>query len=447
MRIAIVGGGVAGLAAAHRLLQGGHRVSLFEAGSSLGGLVRTFEVSGGRLESFYHHLFRSDTTIIRLINDLGLGDRLTWRDSKVGFFQGGRIYDFVTPVDLLRFRPLPLLDRLRLGLMGLRLRQQERWEQFEDITARDWIVENVSPRVFDVVWGPLLRGKFGEAGDEVSMAWLWSKIHLRFASRRGGPMQKEQLGYLMGSFGVYIDELGRRLRNAGADVRVGTPVQEVMVEDGRASGLLLASGERVAADAVVAAMPSHAFERLVHALPEDYRSKLTSVRWQWALCMILALRESLSPIYWLNIAEPGMPFLAVVEHTNYIGPEHYGGQRVLYISNYLRPDHPYFELSEDQLWELFLPALQRINPRFSADWVRERWLFKGPYAQPIVTTGYRRLIPEHRAPIPGLYLATMNQIYPEDRGQNYSVIMGERVAEMAMEDLAARAGTTFPAMS
>jgi protoporphyrinogen oxidase len=441
MKVAIVGGGVAGLAAAYRLVQGGHQVSVFEAGPSLGGLVRTFEVGGGRLESFYHHLFRSDTTVIRLINDLGLGDRLTWRDSRVGFFQGGRIYDFVTPLDLLRFRPLPLLDRVRLGLMGLRLRRQERWEQFEDVTARDWIVKNVSPRVFDVVWGPLLRGKFGEAGDEVSMAWLWSKIHLRFGSRRGGPMQKEQLGYLMGSFGVYIDEIERRLRDGGADVRVGTPVQEVMVEDGRISGLLLASGERVPADAVVAAMPSHAFERLVPTLPEDYRGKLTSVRWQWALCMILSLRESLSHIYWLNIAEPGMPFLAVIEHTNFIEREHYGGQHVLYISNYLRPDHPYFELSEEQLWELFLPALQRINPRFSADWVRERWLFKGPYAQPIVTTGYRRLIPEHRTPIAGLYLATMNQIYPEDRGQNYSIIMGERVADMAMEDLAERAGT------
>ena len=156
--------------------------------------------------------------------------------------------------------------------------------------------------------------------------------------------------------------------------------------------------------------------------------------------MVLALRESLSPIYWLNIAEPGMPFLAVIEHTNYIEREQYGGQHVVYISNYLRPDHPYFDLSEEQLWELFLPALQRINPRFSSDWVSERWLFKGPYAQPIVTTGYRQLIPEHRTPIPGLYLATMSQIYPEDRGQNYSVLMGERVADMAMEDMASGQG-------
>ncbi len=434
MRVAVVGGGIAGLAAAHRLLQEGHQVAVLEAEPALGGLVRTFEVGGERLECFYHHLFSSDTTIIRAIDELGLGDRLTWRDSKVGFFQGGRIHDFVTPMELLRFRPLPLLDRVRLGLMALRLRREERWAQFEDVTAREWLVKNVSPRVFDVVWGPLLRGKFGEAGDEVSMAWLWSKIHLRFASRRGGPTQREQLGYLVGSFGVFVDELERRLREGGADVRVGTPVHEVMVEDGRAGGLILVGGERLAADAVIAAMPSHAFARIVPSLPEDYRGKLKSVRWQWALCMILALREPLSHIYWLNVAEPGMPFLAAVEHTNFIGPERYGGQHLLYISNYLRPDHPYFEHTEEQLWELFLPALQRINPRFSADWVRERWLFKGPYAQPIVTTGYRRLIPEHRTPIPGLYLATMSQIYPEDRGQNYSIAMGERVVDLVIGD-------------
>lgn len=434
MRVAVVGGGIAGLAAANRLLRAGHQVAVLEAGPTLGGLVRTFEVGGERLECFYHHLFSTDTTIIRAIDELGLGDRLTWRDSKVGFFQGGRIHDFVTPLDLLRFRPLPLLDRVRLGLMGLRLRREERWDQFEDVTAREWILKNVSPRVFDVIWGPLLRGKFGEAGDEVSMAWLWSKIHLRFASRRGGPTQREQLGYLDGSFGAFIDELARRLREGGADVRVGTPVQEVIVEDGRASGLLLADGERFAADAVIAAMPSDAFLRIAPALPDDYGSKLEAVRWQWALCMILALREPLSHIYWLNVAEPGMPFLAAVEHTNFIGPERYGGHHLLYISNYLRPDHPYFEYSEEQLWELFLPALQRINPRFSAAWVRERWLFKGPYAQPIVTTGYRRLIPEHRTPIPGLYLATMSQIYPEDRGQNYSIIIGERVADLVIGD-------------
>jgi len=434
MKVAIVGGGIAGLAAGYRLTRQGHQVVLVEASPHLGGLVRTFEVGGGRLEAFYHHLFSTDTTIVRLIDDLGLGDRLTWRESKVGFFHGDCIYPFVTPIDLLRFRPLPPLDRIRAGLMALKLRRQDEWEEFERITAKEWIIKNAGRRVFDVIWGPLLAGKFGDAADELAMAWLWSKIHLRFASRKGGPMQREQLGYLIGSFGVLVDELARRLREGGAEVRTGAPVQSVLLEDGRAAGVVLADGQELRADAVIAAMPAQAFQKIAPPLPREYERKLTDIRWQWALCMVLQMNRTLSPIYWLNIADRSLPFLALIEHTNFIEPEYYGGKRVLYISNYLRPDHPYFDLDDQALFDLYLPGLRRINPDFSADWVEQRWVFKGPYAQPIVTTNYRPLIPEHRTPVPGLYLATMTQIYPEDRGQNYSILMGERVADMVLAE-------------
>ncbi len=434
MKVGIIGGGIAGLAAGYRLTQQGHQVTLVEASPFLGGLVRTFEVGGERLESFYHHLFTTDTTVIRLINDLGLDDRMTWRESRVGFFYGDRIYPFVTPVDLLRFRPLPFLDRIRAGLMAVKLRKQKEWADFERITAKEWIIRNAGQRVFDVIWGPLLAGKFGDAADELAMAWLWNKIHLRFASRKGGPMQREQLGYMLGSFGVLVEELARRLQEAGAEVRTGAAVETITVEDGRANGFVLVGGERVYTDAVVAAMQSQSFQKIAPPLGPEYERKLTDIRWQWALCMVLSLKKSLSPIYWLNIADRDLPFLAIVEHTNFIEPERYDGERVVYISNYLRPDHPYFQMDEQALFDLYLPGLQQINPQFSPDWINQRWLFKGPYAQPIVTTGYGEKIPEHRTPVSGLYLATMSQIYPQDRGQNYSILMGERVADMVVAD-------------
>ncbi len=434
MRVAVVGGGVAGMAAAYRLMQGGHTVRLFEASPYMGGLVRTFDVGGGRLEAFYHHLFSTDTTILKLIDELGLSDRVVWVDSKVGFYYGGRLYDFVTPLDLLRFEPLPLLDRIRLGLMGLWLRRKEDWSYYETVTAKEWITRYVGRRVYERVWGPLLRGKFGAAEDEVAMAWLWSKIHLRFQSRSGGPMQKERLAYLLGSFGVYIDELERRLREGGVDLNLSRPVREITVENGRAAGLVTEDGERVEADAVIAAVPSGTFEKIAPALPEDYRRRLRAVRWQWALCMVLAMDRPFSHIYWMNVADRSLPFLALIEHTNFIGPEHYGGNHVMYISNYLEPGHPYFSMSEEELASLFYDGMRRINPSFRPEHVRQRWLFKGPYAQPIITTHYRDILPDHRTPIPGLYLATMAQIYPEDRGQNYSIRMGEVVARMAVED-------------
>jgi len=214
LKIGIVGGGVAGMAAAYRLIEKGHHVSLYEASPFLGGLVRTFDVGGGRLEAFYHHLFSTDTTIVKLIEELGLGDRMAWIDSKVGFYHGGKLYDFITPMDLLKFTAVPLVDRLRMGLMALYLRRQNDGARYESITAEAWIKRYMGKGAYDAVWGPLLRGKFGDAHDQLAMVWLWNKIHLRFASRKG-VSQKEQLGYLMGSFGTYIDELERRLRARG----------------------------------------------------------------------------------------------------------------------------------------------------------------------------------------------------------------------------------------
>ena len=436
MRAAVVGGGVAGLTAAYRLLQAGHEVALFEAGPELGGLVRTFETPGDPLECFYHHLFSTDTTIVRLIDELGLGDRLTWRDSKLGFYHGGRLWDFVTPLDLLRFKPLPLIDRVRLGLAGLYLRRKEDWRAYEQVTAWEWIRRYVGQKGLDVVWGPLLRGKFADQAEEVAMAWLWSKIHLRFASRRAGVSQKEQLGYLLGSFGVYIKELERHIREAGAHVETGQPVQQISVADGRASGLVLADGRAWPADAVIACVPSERFLPMAPPLGEEYERRVRAARWQWALCYVLALKESLSPIYWLNISDPGTPFIALIEHTNFIEKERYGGLNFVYLSNYLAPDHPWFSLSDAELDDLYLPHLTKFNPRFSRDWIVDRWAFKGPNAQPVIRCNYRDDLPDHRTPVPGLYLANMQQIYPEDRGQNYSIRMGEQVAHLAVEDWA-----------
>ena len=336
MKVVVIGGGVAGMATAYRLMQHGEDVALYEASPFLGGLVRTFEVGGNRLEAYYHHLFSTDTTIIGLIEELGLGDQLKWIDSKVGWFANGKIYNFVTPLDLLRFEPVPLIDRIRLGLMAMKLRGLDEWEPLEGITAKEWIETNVSKKAFEGMWGPMLHGKFGEAYDKVAMAWLWSKIHLRFASRKGGPLQKEQLGYLMGSFAGYIDELERRLRAGGVDVRTGMGVERITAEGGRATGVVLADGTSVAADAVVAAVPSLLFKKMAPPLDADYDRRLSAVGWQAAVCMVLTMKRSLSPIYWMNVGDRSLPFLALIEHTNFVGPEHYGGNHILYISNYLR---------------------------------------------------------------------------------------------------------------
>lgn len=236
MRVGIIGGGAAGLAAAYELTKRGHYAEVFERAPFLGGQASTFTVGGGQLERGYHHLFVSDVAITELIHELGLGDKLAWLESKVGLYHGGTIWSFSTPMDLLRFKPLSMLQRLRVGWWTFVLQKTKNWRKFEDVTARDWLVKHMGAQAYRVIWEPLLRGKFGDYYDQVSMTWIWGKIYLRVASRGKG-MQKERLGYPMGSFGEVFDVLGERVSQQGGDVHISAGVNRILVEDNNATGL------------------------------------------------------------------------------------------------------------------------------------------------------------------------------------------------------------------
>ena len=280
MKVGIIGAGAAGLAAAYALGKAGHQATVYEGAPFLGGQASTFDVGGGRLERGYHHLFTSDTDIVDLIHELGLGEKMAWIESKVGIFYGDKIYDFVTPTDLLRFTPLNILDRVRLGLVTLYLRKYKDWRKLEPFVASDWIRKYAGKGVYDVVWGPLLRGKFGAHFDKVGMPWFWGKIQTRFASRGKGlkGMQRERLGYPLGSFAEVFEVLAERITEMGGEVHLSTPVRSIAVEDGRAVGLEVpnAEGNGVVRpfDAVLATTPSYVFPRLVPSLPQDYLDRL-----------------------------------------------------------------------------------------------------------------------------------------------------------------------------
>lgn len=441
MRIVVIGAGVGGLAAAYELTKAGHDVHLFEASSELGGQVRTFEIGGGRIESFYHHLFRSDEVIAELIEELGLGDELEWNESRGGMLADGRVYKFTTAGDLLRFNRVSLLTRLRLGITALWLRRVSDWRRYEGIKAKDWITSRVGEQGYEKVWGPLLRAKFGRHASEVAMVWFWGKIYLRFASRKGGPLAKEQLGYLRGSFGRMVDALVSAIRSRGGTVETGRLVQRVLSTDGRVSGLELApseegkSPELVEADAVIATVHSEVFAQIVPDLPEDYRLRLGQVEYQWATVLVLALDRPLSEIYWLTITDGDCPFVVAVEQTNFRDTSEYGGRHVVYFSNYADPGDPVVDEDANEVLERYEPYIRRINPAFERDWIQEQWLFKDRAGQPIVHWRYHETIPAHRTGIEGLYLANNTQIYPEDRGQNYTMRMGIDVARLVMADM------------
>ena len=438
MRVGIIGAGAAGLAAAYELVKQGHHAAVYERAPFLGGQASTFDVGGARLEKGYHHWFTSDTDIVDLTIEIGLGDRIRWIDSTVGTLVDGRIYNFVTPMDLLKFTAMSLPDRIRLGLTTLYLQRRHDYRKYEDVTADEWLRRYVGKSGYDVFWGPMMRGKFGEEHYRaVGMAWVWGKIQTRVKSR-GKSMIREKLGYPMGSFGEVFDVLAECVREMGGEVHTSAAVERVEVDGGRARGMQVAldggNTEFEKFDAVLATTPSHIFPSLVPSLPEDYLARLTGVNYMAAVLIVMVLDRPLSDVYWLNVSDRSIPFVAVIEHTNLIEPEHYGGKHIVYLSNYLTTDNPLYHMNHDELLREYLPHLRTINSEFDISWVEESYHHRVGAAQPIIGTRYSERIPDHRTPFDGLYLANTTQIYPEDRGTNYSVRMGREVARMMIKD-------------
>ncbi len=441
-RIGVIGGGIAGLTTAYRLAQAGHKVTLWDPAPRLGGQAAAFEVPGGHLEYFYHHLFMSDTAIVDLINELGISDSLVWLSSKNGMFAGGNIYSLSGATDLLKLPIIPFIDRIRLGLVTLYLQRitpkTDKWKKFEQVTAWEWLRKYAGKKAFDRVWGMQLRAKFGPRAETVAMSWFWNKIYLRTQSREG-LFGEEKLGYIMGSFNVLIDRLADACRETGVDIRIQTGITALNRIDGDTIGFRLTdvNGEEYEVDRVIATIPSPVLLRIFPDMPEPYRSQLTSAVYQGAVCTLLRLDKPLSDTYWMNIADERLPFTGIIEHTNFIGPEHYDGNHYVYVSKYVDWDHPYVTMDDEALLDEYVPLLKLINPEFSRESIKQHWIFRERAAQPIISLNYSSRIPSHRTPIPGLYLANTAQIYPEDRGTNYSVDLGNRIAAMVDGDIRA----------
>jgi protoporphyrinogen oxidase len=436
VRIAVIGAGVCGLVAAHRLAATGHECDVYERWPGLGGQAATLDVGDGhRLERYYHHLFTTDRHIAALYDELGL--EIDWRRSSVAMFAHGRLWPFTSPGDLLRFRPLPPAARVRMGVGALAL-QRLPGERFEQVTARAWIERWMGRAAWREVWGPMLRGKFGARADEIAMVWLWSKLRLR----RGEDARDERLGYPAGSWDPLFDALRRSIEAHGGRVLIDRPAVRVTpgfeVTSG-APGSFRAGhdprrfepdgSERY--DRVLATVANDVFERLVD-LPGDYLARLRSIEYFAALCLLLELDRPLSRFYWTNVADRSLPFVGLIEHTNFVPPERYGGRRFLYVANYLPHGHELLELDADALLARYEPGLRQVNRAFERGWVRNMWLHREPAAQPIVTVGYRERIPALRTPVPGLVLANTTQVYPEDRGTNYAVRLGEEAARAVL---------------
>ncbi|MBM2810951.1 MAG: NAD(P)/FAD-dependent oxidoreductase [Chloroflexi bacterium] len=423
--IGVIGGGILGLTAALRFMQAGARVTLIEREDHVGGLVASFQIGGTNLERFYHHLFRSDVDVQNLIAEVGLGGDLVWPKPDTSSFFQGRIWGLDSATDVLRFSPMPLVDRVRMGMVLAYLKFERNYHKLEGQTAAQWVQRWMGPRAYNAVWGPLLRAKFGDMADRVAMPWLWSRVHLR----------SSRLGYLRRGFYRLYHRLQEVLEQGGVEVLLGAEVRAIRSSDGNVE-VETSAGQRTF-DRVLVTAPTRLFMRLAEGLPDDYRARYDWGDYYGAHAVILGLNHQLlDGVYWLSVQDPGFPFLAVVEHTNYMPPSDYGGLHVVYLGNYLPMSDPLYQRPDADVLSDFMSALKRINPEFDPSWVVESHVFKAPFAQPIVTVDFHEHIPPHETPLLGVFLANMFQVYPQDRGQNYSVRMANEVAAQMLQGLA-----------
>jgi protoporphyrinogen oxidase len=429
-RIAIVGAGPAGLAAAYDLARAGAQVVIFEAGPQVGGLAAGFKAAhwDWSLEKFYHHWFATDSAILGLIQELGWRNQVLFPRPYTVAYVKGKFEPLDSPLTALRFllRNYPLSDLFRFGIATLYLRLTPWWQPLEKVTAAEWARRWYGPRLYELLWRPLLVGKFGEDNlNVVNMAWLWARLHARTT----------RLGTFTGGFQAFMDKLAEVVRGQGTEIRLNCPVTGLFaLPSGQVS--VETGGVRETFDAVISTSSPALMARLAPDLPASYSDSLRALKSMGAVVLVLALDRPLTKYYWHSIPkDAGFPFLALVEHTNYMRPEHYGGDHLIYIGDYLDPSHEHFRLSADELLERFLPSLPRFNPAFDRSWIKQVWLWKTPYAQPVPPVNHSQHIPAIRTPMKGLYFASMSQVYPWDRGTNFAVEIGRKTAAMVAEDL------------
>lgn len=436
-RVAIIGGGVAGLTAAYDLA--GHErlakrveVDVFEGGTELGGLAAGFY---GRpewdwpLERFYHHLFTNDEAIIQLTDELGMADKLTTHSPTTAMYRHGNLYPLDSPLRVLRFPHIPVWDRLRMGavLAYLRYNPARPWRTYDRILADEWLSRWMGRKAYSTVWQPMLQGKFGSHYDQVNLAWFWARIYKR----------TQKLAYYEGGFQAFVDQLAAAARSRGVNTSLSRPITRISRSGTDSYHVVDSEGRQQSYDAVLSTVGPSLMVRLAPNLPQEYSVGLSRLRSMGAVVLTIALdRRLMQDVYWANIPkQEGLPFLALVEHTNMIDPVHYDGDHLLYIGDYLDPDHRYFGLSAEELLAEFMPHLPKFNSEFEPDWVRGVWMHKAQYAQPVPPVGYADMIPPVRTPLPGLYFASMSQVYPWDRGTNYAVEMGRDVAKLIAADI------------
>jgi protoporphyrinogen oxidase len=433
--VVIIGAGFTGLTAAYKLSKAGKSVRVIEADLAPGGLAGTFEFADGViLEKFYHHWFNNDVYVPELVKELDMEGDVITLPSRTGMYFNGRMWKLSTPLDLLRFKALPLIDRFRLGLLVLQVRRVKDWRAIEHLTIREWLEPLCGKTVYRIVWEPLINSKFSIFAEAVNAVWFWKKLVLRGGTRnkKGG----EELAYFKGGFGRLAAALMNKIESLGGEVTLGQRATGVRADQGKLVSVLTEQGEVAGKEFLFTPAFPIIADLFEGAADESWLRKLRRVKYLGNMCLVLRLTKSLSETYWINVNDPGFPFVGVIEHTNFDTPENYKGSRIAFLSRYLATEDPVWAYSDEEYLNFAVSHLRRMFPDFDETWIADYRVWRSEHAQPVTERNYSAYLPDSTTPFVNARISTMAQIYPEDRGTNYAIREGRAAADGILDRLA-----------
>ncbi len=424
INIAIIGAGITGLSSAYYLSKQGYNVTIFERSNVPGGLGTYIPIGNTYIERYYHHFFESDILIKQFAEELGIADKLLFYQSKTSIFINKKLFPFNSPKDLLLFTPLSYIQRITCGITIGFLKLLPKPFLFMDrISAKKWIKKYAGNQVYKNLWGPLLEGKFSQYSSKVPIMWLWGRVYDR----------SFKLGYFTGSVKVFFDKLILEIKKRKGKLFLNVEITSIKSKSGKV--IISDKSKEYKFDKVILTTVSPIVEQLCKdSFSQQYRNKLSKIDHLGAVCVILELKQSVQSNYWVNICEPNMPVLVMVEHTQMVPIEQYNGKHIVYLANYIHRSNKRFRMTDEEVVAEYITVLKKINSKFDNSWIIKAHVSRVPRAQTIFQTGYLNNIPSMKTEMENVYLANIDQMYPHDRNLNQGIELGLKVATIILNE-------------
>ncbi len=421
-RVIVIGAGAMGLAAAHRAAQLGHEVDLIEVDNVAGGMAAHFDFGGLSIERFYHFVCRSDEPTFALMRELGIGDKMRWRPTSMGYFMKGKIHPWGDPISLLRFPHLSLIAKIRTGLQMFLTTKASSFASIENKTARQWLEKGSGREVYQTLWKRLMELKFYELADNVSASWIATRVRRIGNSRRS--IFQEELGYIEGGSQTLVDALVCAYTAEGGRIHLATSVEKVETEGGKVTGVI-AGGRFHAGDAVISTVPTPLISKMIPDLPAASKAQYDAIQNIGVVCLIFRLKKSISKHFWINIVDDEIDIPGLIQFSNLRPVD----DTVVYVPYYMPTTQAKWQWSDDQFVEEAFSYIRKVNPQITENDLIDAKVGRLKYAQPVCEPGFLDTLPPIQTPITGLQVADTCYYYPEDRGISESVRYGRMMAE------------------